>query len=488
MRFPQCIPFVVSTLAVALSATVLAAPKKEEPVDPEVASNNVRYTSLILDIKAAWDWNTAEYSPPIFSRLKLYHGRKNLPLLTSNVTEMVTLVRAGKLTIITEPELKKIYAISLADPMDLRYYKEAIAAYDEAIRIAPDDKARNALVIDKARYELQADQVDPAGPTKVLEDLFRSYTDKEKLAQIGKFPGHSYDGPEGRALAEKVGEEALKNWYLRQAQLNLSRPLNRDDPLDFRNSFDYKFAMCDEGMAKFPKWKSDFLAAKCTLWLAMDDFAPVEKVYRERLANVPADKPVARFLALYELGKLYVARAARFYAAPDEKLSRTALGFWDEAMKILEGKDGKAVFDCNRPWLFYTGRKGNEPEFFMSAVRQAIQIRDYKLASEWLDRYVKVNGEKKLKDPWVCGCRGDLAYYAGNWAEAVKWYETPEKGFKDGPTLAKYPNSHQRYAGALNAIGEYAKCLEALKKCPNIGSYRTIYASDAKVLEAKIKK
>lgn len=481
--------FALAALAVALSATVLAAPKQKEPVDPEIASNNVRYTSLMLDIKAAWDWGTAKLSEPKFSRLKFYHKEKNLPLLTSNITTMVTLVRAGKFTATTEYDLRRLYAETLAFPMDLRYYKETVAGYDEAIRLAPNDKQRSDMIIGKARYELQAAQIDPAEPTKVLENLYQSYTDKEKLAQIGKFPGHSYDGPEGKALAEKVGEEALKNWYLRQARLDRSHPLNPNDPLDFRNSFDYKFAMCDEGMAKFPKWKEEFRSAKCTLWLDMNDFAPVEKVYRERLANAPADNPLARFDALYSLGELYATRAERFYAAPDEKLSRTALGFWDEAMKILEGKDGKKVLHGGKGWLFHGDvSHDTEPKFFMSAVRQAILIRDYKLASEWLDRYVKFKGEEMEKDPWVCGCRGDLAYYAGNWAEAVKWYETPEKRFKDGPTLVKYPNSHQRYAGALNALGEYAKCLEALKKCPKFGSYRTIHASDAKVLEAKIGK
>ena len=480
--------FAVAALAVFACSAVLAADKKEasQPVDPEVASNNVRYASLMLDIQASYDWGTAKLSKPKFSRIKFYHKEKNLPLLSSNINTMVSLVRAGKFTATTEFALKRLYATAIAEPMDLRYYKEAVAAYDEAIRLAPDDKARNALVIAKARYELKAAQVDPAGPTKILEDLYQSYTDAEKLAQIGNFPGHSYDGPEGRELSEKVGADALARWYARQVENNRSRPINPDDPLDVRNSFDYKLAMCDEAIAKFPDRKDQFLRAKCVLWLAMKDFASVEKVYRETLQKAPADKPLARFDALHNLGKLYAARAERYYADPDEKLSRTALGFWDEAMKLVEGQDAKKVLGA-RPWLFNVSDHGVEPEFFTAPVRQAIMIRDYKFASEWLDRTAKVKGEKAAKDPWICGCRGDLAYYAGDWAEAVKWYETPEKDFKDGPSRIPYPNSHQRYAGALNAIGEHAKCLEALKKCPNMGTFRALNDYNRRILEIKCK-
>lgn len=474
--------FAVVALAVFACSAVLAADKKEasQPVDPEVASNNVRYASLMLDIQASYDWGTAKLSEPKFSRIKFYQKAKNLPLLSSNINTMVSLVRAGKFTATTEFALKRLYATAIAEPMDLRYYKEAVAAYDEAIRLAPEGKERNALVIAKARYELKAAQVDPAGPNKVLEDLYQSYSDAEKLAQIGNFPGHDYNGPEGRALSEKTGEAALSRWYARQVENNRSRPINPDDPLDMRNSFDYKLAMCDEAIAKFPDRKDQFLRAKCALWLDMKEFAPVEKVYREALEKAPADKPAVRCAALHNLAKLYVARAERYYADPDEKLSRTAIGFWDEAAKVIIEGDKKVVDEVNRGW-------SKAADYFTGPIRQAFLIRDWKLAAEWLDRYAQFLGEKAAKDPWICGCRGDLAYYAGNWAEAVKWYETPEKDFKDGPTRIPYPNSHQRYVGALNALGEHAKCLEALKKCPNMGTFRAFNDYNRRILEVKCK-
>lgn len=435
-----------------LAAAALAAAGADE----------ARYESLLLDIQASYDWGVAKLSKPKFSRVKFYHKPKNLPLLTSNITEMVTLVRQGKLAFTSEFELRKVYATALAEPMDLRYYKEAVAAYDEAIRLAPDEKSRKALVTTRARYELKAAQVDPAGPAKVLEEVFASYTDAEKLERIGDFPGHDYIGSEGRALSEKAGPAALARWYLKQVE---PRPLVPDDPLDPRNSFDRKLALCDEAAAKCPDQAESFRRAKRALWREMRAFGPWEKDCREALAKVPSDKPDRRCPCLDDLAAVLVARAERYSADPDEALSRQAIACWEEAAGL-------------RP----------AAKRFQQAITQAFLIRDWKLAGAWLDRYAKFLGEKGEKDPWICGCRGDLACYAGDWAAAVKWYETPEKDFADGPVRVPYPNSHQRYAGALNAIGEYAKCLEALKKCPNFGSFRSLNAVNRKTLEARLAK
>ena len=475
MKSEKLVLFAVSLGFACPAALAAGAP---QPVDPEIASNNVRYTSLMLDIKASYDWGTAKLSEPKFSRIKFYQKEKNLPLLTSNVNVMVSLVRQGKFTATTEFELKKIYASAIAEPMDLRYYTEAVAAYDEAIRLAPDDKARNNLVVAKARYELKAAQVDPAGPNKVLEDLYQSYSDAEKFAHMREFPGHDFNGPEGRALAEKLGADKLAAWYRQQVLVN---PVNREDSLDVRNSFDYKLGLCDEAIAKLPKQADEFVRAKCTLYLAMKEFGPVEKVYREALAKVPEDKPGLRCERLNDLATLYVARAERYYADSDEKLTRQAIAFWNEAAKVFTAPE-------NAKTCKLSGRL-KAPDLFRQPATQAFLIRDYKLAAAWLDRYAQFLGEKAAKDPWICGCRGDLAYYAGDYAAAVKWYETPEKDFADGPTRIKYPNSHQRYAGALNALGEYEKCLKAVEKCPN--PYRSSFGAlnkfNRKVLEARLR-
>ena len=460
----------------AVVGTAPAAAPAKPPLDPEVEANDKRLLPLLLDAKATYDGQIARQSNP--SRLKFYHKPKDFKKIAADLGEIERLAKDGKTTVATVFDVKRVRAKVYADPLDLSCYDEAVSAYDALVAAAPTDKDRLDARFERATYLLNARQVEASVPQRELDEVFAALPEPERLKRMTEFPGHDYDGPEGRALAEKVGESGLADWYRSQVQIH---HLIREDALDVRNSYDYKIALCDEAIAKLPKRSDEFVRLKCALLMKMHDFVSAERICRERLEQAPADDPGVRCECLNDLATLYVARAARYYSDPDEKLIRQAVAFWDEAVKVFTAPE-------NAKRRKATGRF-NVTELFRQPIRQAILICDYKLAAAWLDRYAQFLGEKAAKDPWICGCRGDLAYYAGDYAAAVKWYETPEKGFADAPSRRAYPNSHYRYMGALNALGEYEKCLKALEKCP--APYRSewiqINAVGKAAVEARLK-
>jgi len=89
---------------------------------------------------------------------------------------------------------------------------------------------------------------------------------------------------------------------------------------------------------------------------------------------------------------------------------------------------------------------------------------------------------KGKPDAWLGVRIADAYFETGDYQAAVSWYEK-YPNFKpcDG-----FPNSYQRYAGALYALGRYEDCLKIVDKLPSVGTFKDTNAYYRHVLEEKI--
>jgi len=355
---------------------------------------------------------------------------KNFAQIVSNVNELVRLatLKEGAPANMTVFKAKMLLAKAYTKPVNLRFRKEAEAALADALKAAATPEEKAAVEAAREAYLVDIGEKEPA---------------KKSAA---KKPDVS-------------DQAALRAWYrerTRTVSWNDAR-----DPLLEENCPDGMIRACDEAIAEL-KDAGEFRLRKAALLAEGCQWAEAEKIYLEELAKVIDLASPRRIEWLSRLADLYVQRAARYYERPDAKLTAKAVWYWEEILRINPKDAG-------------TCRKIVEQMFYQA---------DWAAARKWLDAYVAVLKDAK-PDAWASACYGDLAFFAGDYEEAVRCYTRFEK-FPDGPSIVRIPNSHQRFAGALFATGRYAECLKAVDQCPNMWSFKDTNDHYRKILAAKI--
>lgn len=215
------------------------------------------------------------------------------------------------------------------------------------------------------------------------------------------------------------------------------------DELAEENTIEYRLAKCDEAAAKATDeaTRNFFRGRKVTLLAVL-------RRYNEAMALAKELKDEGL------LAQVCRRRAARYYAQPNEKLMREAIAHY---LKAIEGKANNRNL---RP-----------------LVADYLSIKDYKAVIELPTRFPAVN-----PDMWLGVRIADAHYELGDYATSVAWYAKypnfkPSEGF---------PNSYQRYAGALYALGRYEECLAIVDKLPTVGTFKDTNAYYRHVLTEKI--
>ena len=444
-----------STTVAAPSAADQEAKKRAQAIAQLVKKNNQAVATLRRSVEATWNWHNAKKA-------------KDFGMVSSNVTEILRLIslKEGAADCMTRGDVLALKAKAYAEPLNLRLYAEAKAAYEEAVKAQEDvdRKAKVAFAAAKYRFLAGQDPVEACEKAMVAAYNTPGLNPATKLALLKDgVPGLDYR-VEGRKVAEaSKDQKSLNTYYQREA----TRPSWDDrkvrDPLDPNYCADGMFRTCEEAIAKLePKYRDWFENRKLELLKEMSRWDEVEKALQGRLAAITNVTDRRRVQIYGQLAEMYVTRSARYYQKPDEALTRKAIGFWEEGLK-LDPKNGG---------------------FFRKIIERAMLIDDWKLAEAKLDALTTIMKDQK-PDAWMTAVYGDIAYYRGDYEKAVAWYKTFEK-FPDAPTVVKIPNSHQRFAGALYATGRYEECLKAIDQCPNFWSFKDTNAQYRKILKAKI--
>ena len=215
------------------------------------------------------------------------------------------------------------------------------------------------------------------------------------------------------------------------------------DELAEENTLEYRLAKCDEAAAKSSDeaTRNLFRGRKVTILAALRRYDEAMALAQE-LKNEELQASVCR------------ARAARYYAPPDEKWTREAIA---HGLKAVEGKE--------------TGRN------LRPVAEDFIALKDHKGLVETMVRLTKGK-----PDAWLGVWIGDAYYEMGDWQSAVGWYEK----YPNFKPCEGFPNSYQRYAGALYALGRYEECLKIVDKLPTVGTFKDTNAYYRHILAAKI--
>ena len=215
------------------------------------------------------------------------------------------------------------------------------------------------------------------------------------------------------------------------------------DELAEENTLEYRLAKCDEAAAKASDeaTRNLFRGRKVTILAALRRYDEAMALARE-LKNEELQASVCR------------ARAARYYAPPDEKWTREAIA---HGLKAVEGKE--------------TSRN------LRPVAEDFIALKDHKGLVETMVRLTKGK-----PDAWLGVRIGDAYYEMGDWQSAVGWYEK----YPNFKPCEGFPNSYQRYAGALYALGRYEECLKIVDKLPTVGTFKDTNAYYRHILAAKI--
>ncbi|MCQ2388294.1 MAG: hypothetical protein MJ138_01115 [Kiritimatiellae bacterium] len=423
----------ISELTVFLAAALLAASVSAAPTAAEVEAR--KRAQALEHLAKKNDTAVNALRRKVEDTWNWHNAKKakDFAEVTSNVNEIVRLVtlKEGAARAMTVADAKLLLARAYARPVNLRLLEQAKKSYADAIAAAPEaDKA-------KVRAEL-ADYLADAG-------------------QAPKPPAAA------KAKPPVSDQKALREWYANQTADRPSWSRGAFDALAPEECLDYKLKACDDAMAELsdPAARAWFRDRKASLLVGACKWSEAEAIYLEKLAEIKDPLSTSRMSAYCVLADFYARRAARYYEKPDRALSMKSISFWEEALRIDPKNTGNM-----RP-----------------IVTQAFLLEDWDLAKKWLDKMVAARGGKT--DEFIAACYGDVAYYAGDYAAAVEWYEKHPK-LVDPPQRVRIPNVHQRHTGALFALGRYEDCLKSIDKCPNFWSFKDTNAYYRRVLKAKI--
>lgn len=350
--------------------------------------------------------------------------------------------------------------------IDLREYEREKAARTAALAAETNADVHAKLAFDYAKYLYACGQEEIAACEGKMRDAYDTPGIKPatKLAFLKEgVPGLTYL-KDGFAVAEASKDETLLNaWYLEVTRFEV-RLDRRADPLDPANCDDWRLRKCDEAIARLgPRFREQFKLRKAQFLRRMSRWDEAESLYRTELDAITntASRVRAKWYGL--LAELCVDRSARYYLPPDAAWTAKAVGFWREALKV----DPKNAQPLRR------------------IVERAMFVEDYALAEKALGEMTGLMRDGK-PDAWMTAVYGDIAYFRGDYEQAVKWYSTYPK-FPDAPARIRIPNSHQRFVGALHATGRYEECLKAIDSCPNFWSFRDVNENYRRILREKIR-
>lgn len=209
------------------------------------------------------------------------------------------------------------------------------------------------------------------------------------------------------------------------------------------NTSEYRLAKCEEAIAKSPDdaTRSFFRSRKVSLLVAL-------RRYDEALAFAKENESESLQATVCR------ARAVRYYAPPNEKWMREAIAHY---AKSIEGREN--------------GRN------LRPLAEDYIALKDYKGLIETMLRLTKGK-----PDAWLGVRIADAYFETGDYETAVSWYEK----YPNFKPCEGFPNSYQRYAGALYALARYEDCLKIVDKLPSVGTFKDTNAYYRHVLEEKI--
>ncbi len=335
-------------------------------------------------------------------------------------------------------KIRHLMARAYSEPLNLRFTREARAAFQEAIALAakPDDKARYAF--DYARFEYRAAEDDQ--PEK-WEDAMRAAYATPGLSAAGKLsllksgvPGMDFEKDGWEAVKDEKDVRVRRSYFD-----HLLVHTSWQTPtygLDRTGTPEYWLEVCDRAIADLgPKEAEGFFGRRreCLRALGRADEAERELWERARMGETAS----ARTSAFFALGAHYEALAMRYYEVPDKRLMEKAVAAYRAGL----AQDPRKIGSWNR-----------------ELIEAMMRLEDYKGVVGLLGPTF----DPKRLDPWVHPLLGDAYYHLGDWANASRVYEAFGDNLKAGERNP--PNRLDRRANALYANGRYEECLKAVDK------------------------
>lgn len=358
-------------------------------------------------------------------------------------------------TTATEAALRRHVAEAYAKPLHLRHVAEAEQAYARAKAAAKtaDDQALTRLSYADFKFREAKDDGQ-----KWIEEKKAAYqtvglSAETKLAMlVSGVPGLDYE-TDGWTVVEKAPElqrryfERLLGWQGYPNKLQLTW-------FDKRGDATHLLAVCDKALSVCPEKEREYYRGRRRGYLVQ--LGRIDEAEKELLENVKKDEKNGS--AWMALGEFYANRARRYGAPVDPVVIQKAWAAFDKAL---------ACDPKNGGWV-------------RTYIDLAMELSCYDVAKKLLDQHA---GTKP--DVRYAGYLGDLAYYAGDYETAVKWYDMHKKHVI--PQWDRTPPTRQdRIMESLYAVGRYE---DALREAENLASWFTWkdYKADViATLKAKI--
>ena len=354
-------------------------------------------------------------------------------------------------------KVRHLVARAYSEPLNLRYTKEARAAFQEALKAAvcPDDKARVAY--DYAKFEYAAAEDDQ--PEK-WEAAMKAAYETPGLTALGKLsllksgvPGKDFEKDGWEAVKDEKDAKPRREYFER-----LLWHTSWQTPsygLDRTNTPEYWLEVCERAIANLGEKEAvGFIGRRREYLRTLGRGEQVERELIAKTLEVKEKIPLSD--AYFALGEHYLAMSKRYYAAPDAGIVKKAVAAMREAYEI-------------RP-------DGYRREY----VKVLVEAKEHQMIVDLL----APTFDAKKPDPWTAPQLGDAYYYLGQWEKAVDVYAA--FGDKLNPGERMPPNRLDRRVNALYALGRYEECLKAVDKLSDWLVWKDRKAAYRQKLKAKI--
>ena len=336
--------------------------------------------------------------------------------------------------------IHRVVAVAYSSPIHLRHTADAEREFELARKSAktPDDQALVRFDYADFKYrEAKDDGKKWAAEKRAAYDM-PGVTPPAKLAMLNV----GIDGLDFEKDGWKAVEghpEFYKEYFLDVLRWDHNPWVHEIDSLDIRGDAEHMLEIAEKAVEVCPDNCKDEFRGKRRNYLAK--LGRFDEVERELMMDVAAaEKPNRRCGAYAALADFYAGRARRYYAPPDESFVKKCFRAFEQAVEC-DPQNGGVIRRC---------------------IDLAMEFKRHDVAKPLLDKYA---GDKP--DERYAGYLGDIAYYAGDYETAAKWYLSHPK-MQQGER--EPPNRYDRVVGALYALGRYE---EAIKHAENIASWVT---------------
>jgi len=341
---------------------------------------------------------------------------------------------------VSASELYRTVGRAYGCPIHLRHTSEAEKAFAAAVGSAktPDDQALANYWQADFKYREAKDDGKKWLEAKKAAFATPGMSPALKLELLSAgVPGLRYE-EDGWTVVEKAPElqrkyfDWLLGWQGYPSNLELTW-------FDRRGDSAHLLAVCDKALTVCPeKDRSYYRSRRRTYLLQLGRGDEAECEILHDLAD--AKKPNERASCYSALACLMAGRAQRYGAPADPALVEKSFRYFEMALEE-DPKNG-----------------GPAQEYIV----RAMAFRRYDVAKRLLAQWAGTKPDRRY-----AGFLGDIAYYEGDYATAVKWYLSHDKMENYDPHP---PNRQDRIVESLYAVGRYE---DALKKAENLASWFT---------------